>query len=105
MTLRLFDTLLQKEEEHIFHNLVLRNLLGRNYITSVSPEVQKSSGIQIASLDGQVPILMDQRADSNVNSLASSALEVSSDVSYPSSPDSIGSVGEYVACWLVLEYR
>ncbi|KAK7109559.1 FHF complex subunit HOOK interacting protein 2A-like isoform X2 [Littorina saxatilis] len=31
VTLRLFDILLQKEEEHIFHNLVLRNLLGRDY--------------------------------------------------------------------------
>ncbi|KAL8615694.1 hypothetical protein ACOMHN_007447 [Nucella lapillus] len=32
VTLRLWDTLLQKEEEHVFHNLVLRNLLGRNYL-------------------------------------------------------------------------
>ncbi|XP_062584155.1 FHF complex subunit HOOK interacting protein 2A-like, partial [Saccostrea cucullata] len=31
ITLKLFDTLLQKDDEHIIHNLVLRNLLGRNY--------------------------------------------------------------------------
>lgn len=31
VTLKLFDTLLQKDDEHIMHNLVLRNLLGRNY--------------------------------------------------------------------------
>ncbi|KAK6174637.1 hypothetical protein SNE40_017875 [Patella caerulea] len=33
VTMRLFETLLQKEEESIFHNLILRNLLGRSYIT------------------------------------------------------------------------
>lgn len=40
VTLKLFDTLLQKDDEHIMHNLVLRNLLGRNYykITPVVPE-------------------------------------------------------------------
>lgn len=47
MTLRLFDTLLQKEEEHIFHNLVLRNLLGRDYYclpaSSVSSDAQAKS--------------------------------------------------------------
>ncbi|XP_056005597.1 FHF complex subunit HOOK interacting protein 2A-like isoform X2 [Ostrea edulis] len=31
ITLKLFDTLLQKNDEHIIHNLVLRNLLGRTY--------------------------------------------------------------------------
>lgn len=31
-TLKLFDTLLQKEDEHIFHSLLIRNLLGRNYL-------------------------------------------------------------------------
>lgn len=33
MTLKLFDTLLQKDDDHIIHNLVLRNLLGRTYIS------------------------------------------------------------------------
>jgi hypothetical protein len=43
----LFDTLLQKEEEHIFHNLVLRNLLGRDYYclpaSRVSTDAQAKS--------------------------------------------------------------
>lgn len=38
VTLKLFDTLLQKDDEHIMHNLVLRNLLGRNYY-KVTPVV------------------------------------------------------------------
>ena len=33
VTLKLFDTLLQKDDDHIIHNLVLRNLLGRTYIS------------------------------------------------------------------------
>lgn len=31
MTLRMFEHLLQKPNEHILHNLVLRNLEERNY--------------------------------------------------------------------------
>ena len=34
VTLQLFDTLLQKDEEHIFHNLVIRNLATRAYYDS-----------------------------------------------------------------------
>lgn len=30
-TLKLFETIIQKPNEHIMHNLVLRNLLGRGY--------------------------------------------------------------------------
>lgn len=40
VTLKLFDTLLQKDDEHIMHNLVLRNLLGRNYY-KVTPVVSE----------------------------------------------------------------
>ncbi|XP_061171517.1 FHF complex subunit HOOK interacting protein 2A-like isoform X2 [Saccostrea echinata] len=40
ITLKLFDTLLQKDDEHIIHNLVLRNLLGRNYYKT-SPEINE----------------------------------------------------------------
>lgn len=45
VTLKLFDTLLQKDDEHIMHNLVLRNLLGRNYykVTPVVPEEADSA--------------------------------------------------------------
>uniref|UniRef100_A0A2C9LS27 FHF complex subunit HOOK-interacting protein C-terminal domain-containing protein n=1 Tax=Biomphalaria glabrata TaxID=6526 RepID=A0A2C9LS27_BIOGL len=32
VTLKLYDTLLQKEDEHIFHCLLLRTLLGRSYL-------------------------------------------------------------------------
>lgn len=42
VTLKLFDTLLQKDDEHIMHNLVLRNLLGRNYY-KVSPVVPEEA--------------------------------------------------------------
>ncbi|CAG5117910.1 unnamed protein product, partial [Candidula unifasciata] len=41
-TLKLFDTLLQKEDEHIFHCLLLRNLLGRSYLQE-SPPTEESS--------------------------------------------------------------
>ncbi|XP_033757707.1 protein FAM160B1-like isoform X2 [Pecten maximus] len=40
-TLKLFDTLLQKEEEHIIHNLVLRNVIGRKYYKKEEPEVKE----------------------------------------------------------------
>ncbi|XP_035824538.1 protein FAM160B1 isoform X2 [Aplysia californica] len=36
-TLKLFDTLLQKEEEHIYHCLLLRNLLSRGYLRKKTP--------------------------------------------------------------------
>ncbi|RUS80236.1 hypothetical protein EGW08_012001 [Elysia chlorotica] len=43
-TLKLFDTLLQKEEEHIYHCLLIRNLLGRNYFKpESSPQAQKNA--------------------------------------------------------------
>ncbi|GFO04935.1 protein fam160b1-like [Plakobranchus ocellatus] len=54
-TLKLFDTLLQKEEEHIYHRLLIRNLLGRNYLQAESlskptvPE-EKTENTQPASL-------------------------------------------------------
>ncbi|XP_021378566.1 protein FAM160B1-like isoform X2 [Mizuhopecten yessoensis] len=41
VTLKLFDTLLQKEEEHILHNLVLRNMIGRKYYKEEEPEVKE----------------------------------------------------------------
>ncbi|XP_060076606.1 FHF complex subunit HOOK interacting protein 2A-like [Ylistrum balloti] len=41
VTLKLFDTLLQKEEEHIIHNLVLRNVIGRKYYKEEEPEVKE----------------------------------------------------------------
>ncbi|XP_059152978.1 FHF complex subunit HOOK interacting protein 2A-like isoform X2 [Physella acuta] len=42
-TLKLFDTLLQKEDEHIFHSLLIRNVLGRNYLLSKAHIGKKSS--------------------------------------------------------------
>lgn len=44
-TLKLFDTLLQKEEEHIFHCLLLRNLLGRSYLQESPPTEDNSPQI------------------------------------------------------------
>lgn len=44
-TLKLFDTLLQKEDSHIIHNLVLRNLLGRGYIQTSEPHEADSDTV------------------------------------------------------------
>ncbi|XP_061766694.1 protein FAM160B1 isoform X2 [Nerophis ophidion] len=38
MTLRLFEQLIQKPDQHILHNLVLRNLEERNYLENKPPE-------------------------------------------------------------------
>ncbi|XP_054655567.1 protein FAM160B1 [Dunckerocampus dactyliophorus] len=38
MTLRLFEQLIQKPEQHILHSLVLRNLEERNYLENKPPE-------------------------------------------------------------------
>ncbi|CAL1538772.1 unnamed protein product [Lymnaea stagnalis] len=57
-TMKLFDTLLQKEDEQIFHCLILRNLLGRSYLaskratasqacTTVQHEVHKTEGEEL----------------------------------------------------------
>lgn len=39
-TLKLFDTLLQKDEEHVIHNLVLRNVIGRKYYKEEESELK-----------------------------------------------------------------
>ncbi|XP_067656779.1 FHF complex subunit HOOK interacting protein 2A-like isoform X2 [Haliotis asinina] len=55
-TMKLFDMLLQKEDAHIFQNLLLRNLLGRSYMKSHagSQGIQDSSGPK-ESQDGSGP--------------------------------------------------
>ncbi|BFY97831.1 hypothetical protein BsWGS_00871 [Bradybaena similaris] len=52
-TLKLFDTLLQKEDEHIFHCLLLRNLLGRSYLQESPPTEDSSPQISIGDNVGQ----------------------------------------------------
>ncbi|XP_076464332.1 FHF complex subunit HOOK interacting protein 2A-like [Babylonia areolata] len=52
VTLRLFDTLLQKEDEHVLHSLVLRNLLGRDYFQS--REDSKSGSNPACTAEGTV---------------------------------------------------
>ncbi|KAJ8317420.1 hypothetical protein KUTeg_005324 [Tegillarca granosa] len=42
VTLKLFDTLLLKEDEYILHNLVLRNLLGRGYYLNIEENCDQS---------------------------------------------------------------
>ncbi|XP_064602232.1 FHF complex subunit HOOK interacting protein 2A-like isoform X2 [Liolophura sinensis] len=50
-TLKLFDTLLQKEDSHIIQNLVLRNLLGRGYIQSSEPHIVASDTVVNGSVE------------------------------------------------------
>lgn len=57
VTLRLFDTLLQKEEEHIFHSMVLRNLLGRNYLKTADNQEGQAPSVGQGSAAGPVEAL------------------------------------------------
>lgn len=50
MSLQLFDTLLQKDDEHIVHNLVLCNLEKREYY---SPPVKTKKGLDKGTVEGQ----------------------------------------------------
>ncbi|KAH9496894.1 hypothetical protein Btru_010090 [Bulinus truncatus] len=60
VTLKLYDTLLQKEDEHIFHCLLLRNLLGRSYLTSQSVSAQDAVSSTASVEDGSLPIIGDR---------------------------------------------
>ncbi|KAL5021660.1 hypothetical protein ScPMuIL_000815 [Solemya velum] len=44
VTLKLFSTLLQKDDEHIFYNLILRNLASRSYFncSDIAPEMSEN---------------------------------------------------------------
>ncbi|KAK7473350.1 hypothetical protein BaRGS_00020683 [Batillaria attramentaria] len=83
VTLRLFDTLLQKEEEHIFHNLVLRNLLGRDYFSPPALQENQRNPSEEAEADPSNPT-KGPRSGSSASS---------PDSSCPASPASIGSSG------------
>lgn len=51
VTLQLFDTLLQKDDEHILHNLVLRNLENREYFDS-NAKRKSSLGVKDVNTHG-----------------------------------------------------
>ncbi|XP_052772492.1 FHF complex subunit HOOK interacting protein 2A-like isoform X2 [Mya arenaria] len=76
VTLQLFDTLLQKDDEHIVHNLVLRNLEARAYYNP--PAKTKSSRITDtkSSTQCQNNIVIDS---SNNNVCQSSTVEYDTD--------------------------
>lgn len=42
----IFDTLLQKDDEYIMYNLVLRNLLGRNYYKVILVVFEEVNSVQ-----------------------------------------------------------
>lgn len=52
VTLQLFDTLLQKDDEHILHNLVLRNLECRDYLNLSAIKKSVKQGRLASSADG-----------------------------------------------------
>uniref|UniRef100_A0A1W7RGN4 FHF complex subunit HOOK-interacting protein C-terminal domain-containing protein n=1 Tax=Agkistrodon contortrix contortrix TaxID=8713 RepID=A0A1W7RGN4_AGKCO len=59
MTLRMFEHLLQKPDEHILYNLVLRNLEERNY-TEYKPPCQEDKDVVE---NGQIPGAVDLEED------------------------------------------
>ena len=108
VTLRLFDTLLQKEEEHIFHNLVLRNLLGRDYFQPpASSDKQKillksdSNPASQNETETDRKSLCPEPKNSSEGSEPGSPSSPSPDDNSPLSPTaSIGSIGELAGEWV-----
>ncbi|XP_023931796.1 protein FAM160B1-like [Lingula anatina] len=69
--LKLFETLLVKPNEHTFHNLVLRNLIGRDYCSEEDGEEAQIAGEEIIQSKSRRTIC-SERHDYNVNGESSS---------------------------------
>ncbi|CAH1783099.1 unnamed protein product [Owenia fusiformis] len=67
VTLKLFETLLLKPDEHIFHNLILRNLLTRNYCIDSKSTGEKTA--EEASNQSSVSESANQNTDSQTNQI------------------------------------
>ncbi|XP_005995379.1 protein FAM160B1 isoform X2 [Latimeria chalumnae] len=86
MTLRMFEHLLQKPNEHILHNLVLRNLAERNY-TEFKPPCQEDKDVVE---NGQIAGAVDLEEDPLFTDLSPDSRLLSPDwlsASPPQSPD------------------
>uniref|UniRef100_A0A2D4N547 FHF complex subunit HOOK-interacting protein C-terminal domain-containing protein n=2 Tax=Micrurus spixii TaxID=129469 RepID=A0A2D4N547_9SAUR len=70
MTLRMFEHLLQKPDEHILYNLVLRNLEERNY-TEYKPPCQEDKDMVE---NGQIPGAIDLEEDPLFTDLSSDTI-------------------------------
>lgn len=57
MTLRMFEHLLQKPDEHILYNLVLRNLEERNYTEYKPPCQEDKDVVENGQIAGAVYVL------------------------------------------------
>ncbi|XP_041371199.1 protein FAM160B1-like isoform X2 [Gigantopelta aegis] len=77
ITLKLFDILLQQEDEFILHNLVLRNLLGRSYLSPDFTEGLAAAPLTDINLDQMIPkSLVDmQTSDTPANNSLVSGLD------------------------------
>lgn len=58
MTLRMFEHLLQKPDEHILYNLVLRNLEERNYTEYKPPCQEDKDVVENGQIPGAVYVLL-----------------------------------------------
>uniref|UniRef100_U3FX03 Protein FAM160B1 n=2 Tax=Micrurus TaxID=8634 RepID=U3FX03_MICFL len=86
MTLRMFEHLLQKPDEHILYNLVLRNLEERNY-TEYKPPCQEDKDMVE---NGQIPGAIDLEEDPLFTDLSSDTILPNQEwlsASPPTSPD------------------
>ncbi|XP_026560617.1 protein FAM160B1 isoform X1 [Pseudonaja textilis] len=86
MTLRMFEHLLQKPDEHILYNLVLRNLEERNY-TEYKPPCQEDKDVVE---NGQIPGAVDLEEDPLFTDLSSDTILSNQEwlsASPPTSPD------------------
>ena len=107
VTLRLFDTLLQKEEEHIFHNLVLRNLIGRAYFQpSASSDNQKihlkseSNASSQNEMDSKDLCLEPKQSGEGLDAGSPSSPSPASSSSSAAPIVSVGSTGELAGEWV-----
>lgn len=97
VSLRLFDTLLQKEEEHIIHNLVLRNLLGHDYFLPPVTSSKNQRNLRQGSDSGPANEAQRESMTSSPTKDEKSKSTVSSpESSCPASPISTGSAGDVV---------